>query len=348
VLVDRDEALDGLGDPVDLLPAEPRKRHNAVGRHRAAREGQELPLAQRDRRDASHEVDARLVEQPPDGLARRVAEELERLHLGRDEAHLDAVAAHGGQVRGRHERELVGRQRPARAPGHGERHPSDLSPLDLVEEVAHGDAVGRAAERQRAGDRRLGHGAAGEQQSVVAEDGVARRPGLATVGVHARQGSESDERADGVRQLAEVEVTHLAEVERLCDRDRPVPEARLGREQLDADPPFAELTESESRFERRDTATGDDHREGARFHASDRASGRDGRHRGNGVLAAGFLRIGPPARAAPARRDGGRRPIGHPGAQRGGSERAAAQLSAALRSRAPAPRSRDPVVISEP
>jgi hypothetical protein len=274
VLVDRHEPLDRLRDAVDLLPAQARERDDSVGRDRPAREGEQLAVADRDRRDTADEEDARLVEQAADGLARRVAEELERLGLGRDHAQLDAVAPDRRQMRGRHERELVGRQRPGRSPWHREGDPAHVAPLELLEELAHQGCVSRAAEGQRTRHRRLGHCPAGEEQRVVTQDGVASRPGLTAVDVDAREGSERDEGADTVRQLAEVEVPDLAEVERLGDGHGPVPEARFGREELDADLSLSELAERESCFERRHAAAGDQDRERVSFHASMVRGGR--------------------------------------------------------------------------
>ena len=53
---------------------------------------------------------------------------------------------------------------------------------------------------------------------------------------------------------------HLSEPEGLGDRHGPVPEARLGGEQLDADPALAELAQRQRRLERGHPAARDQHR----------------------------------------------------------------------------------------
>ena len=47
--------------------------------------------------------------------------------------------------------------------------------------------------------------------------------------------------------------------ERLEHGERPVPELRLGRDQLDRDPLLGEVAERENSLERRDPAAGDDY-----------------------------------------------------------------------------------------
>ena len=109
VLVHGDESLDGLGDAVDALSAQARERDDAVGGDRLPGEEQQLPVAQLDRVGAADELDACLVEQAADGLARVPPEQLERLGLRRDEADLDAVRVDRGTARRGHQGELVGR-----------------------------------------------------------------------------------------------------------------------------------------------------------------------------------------------------------------------------------------------
>jgi len=55
-------------------------------------------------------------------------------------------------------------------------------------------------------------------------------------------------------QLRELELPHLAEIERLRDRERPIPKVRLGREQLNADPILRERPQSQGGLEGRDAA----------------------------------------------------------------------------------------------
>jgi len=67
-----------------------------------------------------------------------------------------------------------------------------------------------------------------------------------------------DERGTAfVRDRAEIERMHLAQPKRLPDRERAVPELRLGREQLDRDEPLCQPAEREQRFERCHASAGD-------------------------------------------------------------------------------------------
>ena len=59
--------------------------------------------------------------------------------------------------------------------------------------------------------------------------------------------------------VGQLEVRHLAEAERLGDGERPVPEVRLGREHLDADPVLRERPQRQGGLEGGDAAAGDEY-----------------------------------------------------------------------------------------
>jgi hypothetical protein len=57
-------------------------------------------------------------------------------------------------------------------------------------------------------------------------------------------------------EIGQLEMPYLAEIERLGDRERPVPKLRLGREQLDADAILRERPQSQGGLERSDAPAG--------------------------------------------------------------------------------------------
>ena len=91
------------------------------------------------------------------------------------------------------------------------------------------------------------------------ENGPARR-GVreATSRIDGDELSGHEGRAGVGCQLRKLEVTHLAEPERLGHRERPVPEVGLGRDQLDAYAIFCERPQSERGFECRDASACDE------------------------------------------------------------------------------------------
>jgi hypothetical protein len=61
----------------------------------------------------------------------------------------------------------------------------------------------------------------------------------------------------GLGELRQLEAPHLTEIERLGDGERPVPKLQLGRQHLDADVTFPQLTQSQGGLESRDAPAGD-------------------------------------------------------------------------------------------
>jgi hypothetical protein len=74
------------------------------------------------------------------------------------------------------------------------------------------------------------------------------------------EASGRDGGACGGCQLAQLEAQDLAQPERLGHRQRPVPEMRLGREQLDLDATLPVCPQRERRLERSHASAGDQDR----------------------------------------------------------------------------------------
>jgi hypothetical protein len=64
-------------------------------------------------------------------------------------------------------------------------------------------------------------------------------------------------RARSGSQLRQLEMNDLSELERLGDSERPVPETRFGREELDADALLTQCAQREGSLEGRDAPAGD-------------------------------------------------------------------------------------------
>jgi hypothetical protein len=83
--------------------------------------------------------------------------------------------------------------------------------------------------------------------------------GQSTAGVDIGQCPRREGRAGSCGQLRQVELPHRAQSERLGDSKRPVPELRLGREQLDAHTISRQRPQSQGSLECRNAAAGDNH-----------------------------------------------------------------------------------------
>ena len=77
-------------------------------------------------------------------------------------------------------------------------------------------------------------------------------------GVDALERTESEGRAGGSGERAELVAVRLTELERLGNRERPVPEVRLRPDELDVDTLLCERAQRESGLQRCDTTTGDE------------------------------------------------------------------------------------------
>ena len=253
--VDGDEAFERLREAVEARSAQPRQRNDAIRLEPTAPREPHVAVVELGHGRGRDDVDPALFEERFDRRARGRAEELERLLLGRDDRELDALDAVGSEPPRGHEHELVERERPDGAPGSGEDDAADVTGGELVEERPDPIRVGRPAKRQRARDRLRRLGADRDQQRVVRHR-ADRRLGLAAAGVHALERAENEGRAGGRCQGSELEALRLAQLERLGDGQRPVPEVRLGPDQLDVEPLLCERIQCENGLECRHTAAG--------------------------------------------------------------------------------------------
>jgi hypothetical protein len=78
-------------------------------------------------------------------------------------------------------------------------------------------------------------------------------------GVHTGKRSERELDARGGGERRELEPVRARGVERLGDRDRPVPEEGVGRQQLDVHQIAGQMAQGEHRFQARHAPAGDEH-----------------------------------------------------------------------------------------
>ena len=259
VRVDRNESLERLRDAGDSRALQPRERHDPVGREDLVADQQQLAGSRFGGMDAGVQADAPSGEDRRDRVARLSPEQLERGDLGSDDRELDAGDLALGDPRRRHERELVRRKAPDGTGGDGEEDMAHRAGLDLAQELGDDRRVRRSAEGERAAHARRRPRADGDEQRRIGDGPSRRRVREVACGIDRDELAEREGRAQLLREISEVEMADVAEAERLRDRERPVPELRLGGEQLDADAPLRELPERERRLERCDASSRDEH-----------------------------------------------------------------------------------------
>ena len=77
-------------------------------------------------------------------------------------------------------------------------------------------------------------------------------------GVDALERAERERRTCGGGERGQLVAVRLPQLERLGDRERPVPEVRLRPDELDLDTLFGERAQRQSGLQRRDASAGDD------------------------------------------------------------------------------------------
>jgi hypothetical protein len=122
----------------------------------------------------------------------------------------------------------------------------------------HAIRVGRPAKGEGSGHRLDRPGAEGEEERVVLELHAGLGARDLALGGDLRQRAEDDACTRLLGQIAELEVMHVTETERLRDRQRPVPEMRLGSQQLQVDAILGEVAKRKHRLEGGDAASGDE------------------------------------------------------------------------------------------
>ena len=164
--VDGDEPAGAVRQPWDRRADEARQRDHAVRGHRRPVGQFQDARAHGDRARRRTHGDATLAQQLGDRPARGLAEHPQRCGLWRDDRDLGLGPA-VAQLGGGHDRQLVDRQRPA---GRGRKH--EREPRAVGERPRDGRRVGRAAERDRAVERRLS--VAPRPRSAACRSGSAR------------------------------------------------------------------------------------------------------------------------------------------------------------------------------
>ena len=198
-----------------------------------------------------------LVEKRPHRRARRFAEELQRLGLGRHEAEPHTGQVVSPQVRRGQERKLVRGERPHCPPGNDERDRADVTRRDLVQQPFDQRDVDGAAKGERAGNRRERHGATRDEEQVVLDVRVRRRVREVAPLVDPDERPARERRADLGRESLEVEPRDLAEPERLRDRHGPVREVLIRRQELHRHALRRELAQGERGLQGGDAAARD-------------------------------------------------------------------------------------------
>ena len=130
--------------------------------------------------------------------------------------------------------------------------------LDVAHEGLKRLAIAAAAEREATFDRGPLPGPDRDDQEVVVQRLAVARPQRASRRIDCGHRGEPKMRIVLVRDRGEVESAHLAEPERLGDRDRPVAKLRLGAQDLDLDRPAELRPEREQGLETGDATTGDE------------------------------------------------------------------------------------------
>jgi hypothetical protein len=179
-------------------------------------------------------ADLMSAQEPPHGVACCCAEERQRCRLRRDEGKLDALGAMF-EAAGGQKRELVERKRPRAGGGHCECDRADIALHGLGQQLAKDGGVGGAAEGECAGERRPGQRPARNHERVVGDLGAVCGASRLRLALDRCELVEREDGAGAVGDRREIEVIDHGDPERLGDRERPVPELRLGREQLEVD-----------------------------------------------------------------------------------------------------------------
>jgi hypothetical protein len=166
---------------------------------------------------------------------------------------------------GRHEGQLVERQRPA---GVGRRHERDLldvALLDVLHEAAQRAAEVAIVDHHRSVQRRTRTGAAGDDERVVGDPLAATGDDAALVGLDRVQRAGHDLGVEVRGDPRQLDPARMGDGERLGHGHRAVVEVALGREQRHANAVAGQRVEGHHGLERRDTAARDEDVEGVQI-----------------------------------------------------------------------------------
>ena len=214
-----------------------------------------LAVGAREHRDPG------LGEQRGDGGRGPLAEDRQWLLLGRDDAdrQLDVHLIRAG---GRHQRELIDRQRPGHARRDHEREVVDVAAVDILEQPAHLLIQTRVVKRHGFREARLRPGAERQQDRVVPDLRAGLGAQRARVRIDRREGLGDQRGAQVGRDLADGVALRGAVGERLTHGQGPVDEVRVRRDQRHIEALGAKLAERKQRLECRDAAARDHDLEG--------------------------------------------------------------------------------------
>ena len=192
------------------------------------------------------ERDAAVRQQLAQLGACRVAEDPQRLALGRDQG--DARAGDAARLGRRHDRQLVGGKRPRRPGRHHHDDVAAIAPSHLGERPLHRRHVDRPAERERAGKRGLGPRAHRDQQMVVRPPGARCEPRRVRGGVDGEQLVLDQLHVVATGEPLEVERRRGAEPERRRNGRRPVLQRMLRSQEVDLEVATGEVTQRQHRL----------------------------------------------------------------------------------------------------
>jgi hypothetical protein len=231
------------GDPGAL---QIRQREHGVGDQGSPRLEPQDVVGQIGDSRLSSQLDPALGEQLAQRRSGGLAEDPQRLRLGRHERH-GYLGHRAGRGR-RHDRQLVCRKRPAGPMRDGDHDLAAMAACDFGEHPLDRRHVGRSPEGQCPGDRLDGLGADRDEQVVETVDRPTRHDRLASLDVDSDEPpvNETDRVAAG--QLLKVERRRRPEPERRGHRRRSVLEGVRRGEQVDVEAAAGEVPQGQHRL----------------------------------------------------------------------------------------------------
>ena len=178
--------------------------------------------------------------------------------LRRDDRDADVVVAHVPRLAGGHQRELVGGQRPDRPGRHDDRDPLRVALVNVAQQAAVDLGIAARPPGRRALDAGAPH-ARRERRAARRTSALPPRAAAPRRGRRRRRPSRrcTSSAPASSREPRERHAVRVAERERLGDRERPVRELGVGRDQRQVDPIARERAQGQQAFEACDTTAGD-------------------------------------------------------------------------------------------
>jgi len=233
-VVGHDEAFVIARQTLDRGSEDARHREDTLHRESLAARLEHQIVVFLARHDAGLEPYARRAQLVGDGGARRLAEQRQRRVLGRHDRHHEVVPRHRAGLAERHQRELVGRQRPDRPGRHDDRERLRIALLYIAQQQAVGVGVTTGPPGRGSLHAADGVAAGRDYKRVERARAAIGEPQLARRVVDADDGRLHELGAGVLREAAQRHPVRTPERERLRDRHRPVREVRVGGDQRDA------------------------------------------------------------------------------------------------------------------